>query len=62
MRFLIVLASLLAICAAGTVPESLDQRLLKYADENGDVELIAEPQEGVAGENCRNLFTFCRIH
>lgn len=58
MRFLIVLASLLAICAAGTVPESLDQRLLQYADENGDVELIAEPQEGVAGEKRKKLFIF----
>lgn len=55
MRFLIVLASLLAICAAGTVPESLDQRLVKYADQNGDIDFMAESQEGIAGEICRKL-------
>lgn len=55
MRFLIVLASLLAICAAGTVPESLDQRLVKYADQNGDIDFMAESQEGIAGEICGKL-------
>ncbi|EDW03225.1 uncharacterized protein LOC6562119 [Drosophila grimshawi] len=51
MRFLLVLASLVAICAAGTLPKQqrhpLEQRLIEFADANGDVELFAEPEESV---------------
>ncbi|TDG46226.1 hypothetical protein AWZ03_007302 [Drosophila navojoa] len=52
MRFLIVLAGLVAICAAGTLPKEqfqhpLEQRLLQLADPNGDIELFAEPETGV---------------
>lgn len=55
MRFLIVLAGLVAICAAGTLPKEqfqhpLEQRLLQFADQNGDIELFAEPETGVEGE------------
>nr|CAL26555.1 CG7953 [Drosophila melanogaster] len=47
MRFLVVLACLVAVCAAGTLPNEVEQRLLELADQNGDIDLVAEPQEGV---------------
>nr|CAL26563.1 CG7953 [Drosophila melanogaster] len=47
MRFLVVLACLVAVCAAGTLPNVVEQRLLELADQNGDIDLVAEPQEGV---------------
>jgi len=55
MRFLLVLASFVAICAAGTLSNRqsnpIEQRLLQYADQNGDIEIFAEPEEGdVEGE------------
>ncbi|XP_034472486.1 uncharacterized protein LOC117780169 [Drosophila innubila] len=50
MRFLLVLASLVAICAAGTLSSRqsnpIEQRLLQYADQNGDIEIFAEPEQG----------------
>lgn len=49
MRFLVVLACLVAVCAAGTLPNSVEQRLLELADQNGDIDLFA-PEEGVEGE------------
>jgi len=55
MRFLLVLASLVAICAAGTLPNHqshpIEQRLMQFADQNGDIEIFAEPEQGdVEGE------------
>ncbi|XP_060666969.1 uncharacterized protein LOC132798947 [Drosophila nasuta] len=49
MRFLVVLAALVAVCAAGTLQPShpIEQRLLQFADENGDIELFAEPEDGL---------------
>ncbi|XP_017067999.1 uncharacterized protein LOC108105784 [Drosophila eugracilis] len=47
MRFLVVLACLVAVCAAGTLPNKVEQRLLELADQNGDIDLFVEPQEGV---------------
>ncbi|KAL7740394.1 hypothetical protein ACLKA6_013191 [Drosophila palustris] len=50
MRFLIVLASFVAICAAGTLSNHqrhpIEQRLLQFADQNGDIEIFAEPEQG----------------
>ncbi|EDV31989.1 uncharacterized protein Dana_GF14265 [Drosophila ananassae] len=46
MRFLVVLACLVAVCSAGTLPNSVEQRLLELADQNGDIDLFA-PEEGV---------------
>ncbi|XP_001356233.1 uncharacterized protein [Drosophila pseudoobscura] len=47
MRFLVVLACLVAVCAAGTLPNRVEQRLLELADQNGDIDLFAEPEQGV---------------
>ncbi|EDW75772.1 uncharacterized protein [Drosophila tropicalis] len=47
MRFLIVLASLVAICAAIPNVQNIQERLRQFADKNGDIELFAEPEEGV---------------
>ncbi|EDV58621.1 uncharacterized protein LOC6540738 [Drosophila erecta] len=47
MRFLVVLACLVAVCAAGTLPNKVEQRLLELADQNGDIDLFAEPQDVV---------------
>ncbi|XP_017132242.1 uncharacterized protein LOC108149302 [Drosophila elegans] len=47
MRFLVVLACLVAVCAAGTLPNQVEQRLRELADQNGDIDLFEEPQEGV---------------
>ncbi|SPP82526.1 uncharacterized protein LOC117584691 [Drosophila guanche] len=47
MRFLVVLACLVAVCAAGTLPNRVEQRLLELADHNGDIDLFSEPEEGV---------------
>ncbi|XP_016989621.1 uncharacterized protein LOC108051870 [Drosophila rhopaloa] len=47
MRFLVVLACLVAVCAAGTLPNKVEQRLMELADQNGDIDLFEEPQEGV---------------
>ncbi|XP_016938342.3 uncharacterized protein [Drosophila suzukii] len=47
MRFLVVLACLVAVCAAGTLPNKVEQRLLKLADQNGDIDLFVEPEAGV---------------
>ncbi|XP_030377315.1 uncharacterized protein LOC115626178 [Scaptodrosophila lebanonensis] len=46
MRFFIVLACAIAVCAAGTVPSSkIEQLLAKYADKNGDIVLFDEPAD-----------------
>ncbi|EDX04985.1 GD23933 [Drosophila simulans] len=47
MRFLVVLACLVAVCAAGTLPNEVEQRLLELADQNGDIDLVVESQEGI---------------
>ncbi|XP_020810704.1 uncharacterized protein LOC110186010 [Drosophila serrata] len=46
MRFLLVLACLVAACAAGTLPNRVEQRLMELADQNGDIDLFVEPEEG----------------
>ncbi|ALC39605.1 CG7953 [Drosophila busckii] len=49
MRFLIVLAAVVAVCAAGTLtnlhPKQLQEQLMQYADENGDIELFNESDD-----------------
>ncbi|EDW57553.1 uncharacterized protein [Drosophila virilis] len=54
MRFLLISACLVAICAAGTLPKQqpnpLEQRLLQFANENGEIELFAEPEQGIEVE------------
>ncbi|XP_037712083.1 uncharacterized protein LOC119548691 [Drosophila subpulchrella] len=47
MRFLVVLACLVAVCAASTLPNKVQQRLLEMADQNGDIDLFVEPEVGV---------------
>jgi len=61
MRFLVVLACLVAVCAAGTLPNKVEQRLLELADQNGDIDLFVEPETGVEGETrpkSREINTF----
>lgn len=60
MRFLLVLACLVAACAAGTLPNRVEQRLRELADQNGDIDLFVEPEEGsVEGETRRRTVRLC---